>query len=73
MPLKTNQSHFFQIVRKNAFTPVNTILFLLGLVPILQDQGFDAMVSVGIVLFNTMESVVQGTIPSRCTHQVDCG
>ncbi len=67
MPLKTSQAHFFQIVRKNAFTPVNTILFLLGFGLILLGQGFDTMVSVDIVLFNTVVSVVQGAIPSRCT------
>jgi cation-transporting ATPase E len=52
-PLKTSRS-YFQIVRENVFTPINTTLFALGIVLIMLGQISDALVSVSVVFINVL-------------------
>ena len=66
-PLKTGRS-YPQIVRENVFTPVNTILFVLGIVLIILGQISDAIISVSVVFFNVLVSVVQEI---RAKHTLD--
>jgi magnesium-transporting ATPase (P-type) len=57
-PLRTSRSTL-QILRENVFTPVNTILFVLGLALIVLGQTSDAIVSVSVAFFNVLVGVVQ--------------
>lgn len=66
-PLKTSRS-YLQIVRENVFTPINTILFVLGIVLIILGQTSDALISVSVVFFNVLVSVVQEI---RAKHTLD--
>jgi cation-transporting ATPase E len=50
---------YLQILRKNAFTFINTVLFAIGLVLILMGQLGDALVTAGLVLLNVVVGVVQ--------------
>ena len=58
LPLHTSRS-YIQIVSENVFMPVNTIMFVLGLALLILGQVSDAIVSVGLVLCNSLVSVVQ--------------
>jgi cation-transporting ATPase E len=66
-PLKTSRS-YLQIIRANVFTTVNTILFVLGITLIILGQTSDALVSVSVVFFNVLVSVVQEL---RAKHTLD--
>jgi len=50
---------YWQIIRQNAFTFINTILFAIGIVLILMGQFGDALVTAGLVLLNVIAGVVQ--------------
>ena len=50
---------FLQILRRNAFTLVNTVLFTIGIVLILIGRAGDAVVTAGLVLMNVTVAVVQ--------------
>lgn len=66
-PLRASRSSI-QIVRENVFTSVNIIVFILGLALIFLGQTSDAIVSVSVVSFNVLVSVVQEI---RAKHTLD--
>jgi cation-transporting ATPase E len=58
VPFQTGRS-YLEILRKNAFTFINTVLFLIGLVLVLMDHVGDAVVTAGLVLLNVAVGVAQ--------------
>ncbi|HET8844843.1 MAG TPA: HAD-IC family P-type ATPase [Ktedonobacteraceae bacterium] len=58
MPPPTGRT-YFQIIREDVFTFIDTILFLLCLALLLLGQYSEALISVGTVLFNVIISVIQ--------------
>ena len=56
--LDTSRS-YFDILRQNAFTFINNILFIIGLVLILMNRWDDAAVTAGVMLLNIIVGVVQ--------------
>ena len=52
LPVKTSRT-YVQIIGENVFTPINDILFVLGLALMLLGQFSDAVVSVTVVLNTT--------------------
>jgi cation-transporting ATPase E len=61
---------YFQILRENVFTFINDVLFALGLALVLLGRVSDALVSVGVVLANTLVSVVQEVRAKRLLDQI---
>jgi cation-transporting ATPase E len=59
---------FFQILRHNAFTFINVVLFAIGLLLILMGQYEDAVVTAGLVLLNVVVTVYQ---ESRAKHKLE--
>jgi cation-transporting ATPase E len=59
---------YFQILRKNAFTFINTVLFAIGIVLILMGQMGDALVTAGLVLLNVIVGVFQ---EGRAKHKLE--
>lgn len=59
---------YFQIIRKNLFTFINTVLFSIGIVLILLGQMGDAVVTAGLVLMNVVVGVYQ---ESRAKYKLD--
>lgn len=68
-PLKTSRS-YFQIVRENVFIPVNNFMFVLGIALLLLRQYSDALLSVGVVTFNILVSVVQEIRAKRTLDRI---
>ncbi len=68
-PLKTSRS-YFQIVRENVFIPVNNFMFVLGIALLLLGQYSDALLSVGVVTFNILVSVVQEIRAKRTLDRI---
>ena len=52
---------YLQILRKNAFTFINTVLFAIGVVLVLMGQIGDAVVTAGLVLLNVLVGDGLGT------------
>ena len=48
---------YLQILRKNAFTFINSVLFAIGILLILRGQIVDAVVTAGLVLMNVIVGV----------------
>jgi cation-transporting ATPase E len=61
---------YFQILRKNAFTFVNTVLFSIGIVLVLMGQLGDALVTAGLVLMNVIVGVYQEGRAKRKLDQI---
>jgi cation-transporting ATPase E len=61
---------YLQILRKNAFTFINTILFAIGLVLVLMGQTGDAVVTAGLVLMNVIVGVYQEGRAKRKLDQI---
>jgi len=59
---------YLQILRKNAFTFINTVLFAIGILLILMGQIDDAVVTAGLVLMNVIVGVYQ---ESRAKRKLD--
>ena len=57
-PPATSRS-YLQIIRENVFTTVNIILFSVGFALVLVGQYLDALVSVGVISFNMVISLIQ--------------
>ncbi len=57
-PPATSRS-YRQIIRENVFTTVNIILFSIGFALVLVGQYLDALVSVGVISFNLVISLIQ--------------
>ena len=55
---RTSRS-YLQILRKNVFTFINTILFATSIVLVLMSQNGDAVVTAGLVLLNVVVGVIQ--------------
>jgi cation-transporting ATPase E len=66
-PLRTSRS-YFQILRENAFTFINTVLFAIGIVLVIMNRPGDAFVTAGLVLVNVVVGVVQ---EGRAKHKLD--
>jgi cation-transporting ATPase E len=58
VPFQAGRS-YLEILRKNAFTFINTVLFLIGFVLVLMDHVGDAAVTAGLVLLNVAVGVTQ--------------
>lgn len=61
---------YFQIIREDVFTFIDTILFLLCFSLLLLGQVSEALVSVGTVLFNVVVSVVQEIRAKRSLDRI---
>jgi cation-transporting ATPase E len=59
---------YLLIVRKNAFTFINTVLFSIGIVLMLMGQFGDALVTAGLVLMNVVVGVYQ---EGRAKHKLE--
>jgi cation-transporting ATPase E len=68
-PLNTSRT-YFQIVRENVFIPVNNFMFILGIALLLLGQYSDALLSVGVVSFNILVSVVQEIRAKRTLDRI---
>src|SRR5947209_11240541 len=68
-PPSTGRS-YAQIVRENVFFPANNILFLIGLALVLLGQYIDALVSVGVISFNIVISLVQEVRAKRSLDRI---
>ncbi len=67
--LRTSRS-YLQILRQNAFTFINTVLFAIGLVLILMGRAGDAVVTAGLVLLNVIVGVWQEGRAKRKLDQI---
>jgi cation-transporting ATPase E len=61
---------YLQILRKNAFTFINTVLFSIGIVLVLMGQMGDAVVTAGLVLLNVIVGVYQEGRAKRKLDQI---
>jgi cation-transporting ATPase E len=61
---------YAQILRENVFTFVNNVLFTLGIALVLLERYHDAVVAVGVVLVNTLISVVQEVRAKRTLDRI---
>jgi cation-transporting ATPase E len=67
--LQTSRS-YVEILRHNAFTFINSVLFTIGIVLILMDRLGDAVVTAGLVLMNVVVGVVQEGRAKRTLDQI---
>ncbi len=67
--LHTSRS-YVDILRQNAFTFINTVLFAIGLVLILMGRTGDAVVTAGLVLLNVIVGVWQEGRAKRTLDQI---
>src|SRR5438132_12229003 len=70
LPVKTSRT-YVQIIGENVFTPINDILFVLGLALMLLGQYNDAVVSVPGVLLNVTVRCVQEFRAKRFVHPLE--
>ena len=68
-PPSTGRS-YAQIVRENVFIPANNILFLIGLALVLLGQSIDALVSVGVISFYIVISLIQEVRAKRTLDRI---
>jgi cation-transporting ATPase E len=61
---------YAQIMRENVLTDVNVILFSIGLALVIVGQYLDALVSVGVILFNLLISLVQEVRAKRTLDRI---
>jgi cation-transporting ATPase E len=61
---------YLQILRQNAFTFINTILFAIGIALVLMGQHGDAVVTAGLVLLNVIVGVYQEGRAKRKLDQI---
>jgi cation-transporting ATPase E len=59
---------YLQILRKNAFTLINTVLFGISLILVAMGQFGDALVTAGLVLLNVVVGVIQ---EGRAKHKLE--
>lgn len=69
VPLKTSRS-YAQIVRENVFNTINNILFTLGIILIALGRYLDAIIAVGVVVANTIVSLVQEVRAKRTLDRI---
>jgi cation-transporting ATPase E len=58
VPVKTSRT-YPRIVRENVFNFINNVLFILGALLIILGRPLDALISVGVVVLNTIVSLLQ--------------
>lgn len=68
-PPATGRS-YAQIIRENVFIPVNNILFSIGFALVLLGQYLDALISVGVVSFNLIISLIQEIRAKRTLDRI---
>jgi cation-transporting ATPase E len=68
MPPPATSRSYIQIIRENVLTTVNMILFSIGFALVLVGQYLDALVSVGVISFNLVISLIQEV---RAKHTLD--
>src|SRR5487761_480845 len=68
-PPATGRS-YAQIMRENVFTTVNTILFSIGFALVLVGQYLDALVSIGVISFNLVISLIQEVRAKRTLDRI---
>ncbi len=66
-PLDTSRS-YRRILLENFFTPINTILFAIGIILVVLGLGADAVMTAGLVLVNVLVGVFQ---EARAKRQLD--
>jgi cation-transporting ATPase E len=59
---------YFQILRRNAFTFINDVLFLIGVILVVMGKYGDALVTAGLVLLNVVVGVYQ---EGRAKHKLE--
>src|SRR6266566_538984 len=59
MPPPATSRSYIQLIRENVLTTVNIILFSVGFALVLVGQYLDALVSVGVISFNLVISLIQ--------------
>jgi cation-transporting ATPase E len=69
LQLQTSRS-YIEILRQNAFTFINTVLFVLGILLIVLGRMGDAFVTAGLVLMNVVVGVVQEGRAKRTLDQI---
>lgn len=69
LPPATSRS-YTQILRANVFTTVNIILFSIGFALVLVGQYLDALVSVGVISFNLVISLIQEVRAKRTLDHI---
>ena len=69
VPFETSRS-YVQILRQNAFTFINVVLFTIGAVLILMGRTGDALVTAGLVLMNVVFGVAQEGRAKRTLDQL---
>jgi cation-transporting ATPase E len=67
--LQTSRS-YFDILRQNAFTFINSVLFAIGIVLILMGRTGDAVVTAGLVLLNVIVAMWQEGRAKRKLDQI---
>src|SRR6266567_2818168 len=68
MPPPATSRSYIQLIRENVLTTVNIILFSVGFALVLVGQYLDALVSVGVISFNLVISLIQG---ARAKYTLD--
>lgn len=68
-PLQTSRS-YLQILSENFFTFINCVLFVLGVALVALGRPSDALMSVGVVLANTLVNVVQEVRAKRTLDRI---
>ncbi|NLE73567.1 MAG: HAD-IC family P-type ATPase [Actinobacteria bacterium] len=69
VPLKIGRS-YGQIVRENVFNTINNILFMLGVILLALGRYLDAVIAVGVVVANTVVSLVQEIRAKRTLDRI---
>ena len=69
VPLKTSRS-YGRIVRENVFKNINNILFTLGIILVILGRYLDALIAVGVVVANTIVSLVQEIRAKRTLDRI---
>ncbi len=69
VPLKTSRS-YGRIVRENVFNTINNILFTLGIILVILGRYLDALIAVGVVVANTIVSLVQEIRAKRTLDRI---
>ena len=69
-PVAPTTRSYREIIQENVFTFVNNVLFGLGIALLLVGRPLDALVSVGVVSFNILVSVVQEVRAKRTLDRI---
>ncbi len=70
LPPPATSRSYAQILRENVFTTVNIILFSIGFALVLVGQYLDALVSMGVISFNLLISLIQELRAKRTLDRI---